>query len=334
MTPARKDAQPTIPFEFSTYRAILTDSELPTVKTKNGTVSAHTMKAILLALWAFGGSNGKCVYRSFASLALATGFSERNVKRGVEALQTLNVLLVECRPTPRGARCNHYTILFTDLDAFRKRANDSTCDTNASRSDTEVRRRDFHVKQSDTNAAESDTMSPEVLEDNQKPPPKANGGGIVESWDATEKTLTEFGIRTAPAIVQQARQRGENPADFAATVRDAIATARLKANASVFKDPAAAVAILLTRGSWPEAPEKIQTLDQRQKHERRQEQNDMERTRRVWFTDVIREGRRAGQSEEQIYRVLAEKLPGEWLEAQGWKQPCATMTDLVQEPAT
>jgi hypothetical protein len=143
-------------------------------------------------------------------------------------------------------------------------------------------------------------------------------GASEGDWEAAAEFLFLEGIgsKAAGRIVAHWRRNKRAPSELVAELREAVATVKLDANAGKFARPLGAIVYRLETGAWPIAG----VTSAREVAER--DRARKERERRVAMEgilqDVVKAGRRAGQSDDQIKSVLRERMSEEFLVSQGW----------------
>lgn len=114
--PKRKDdpAQKSIDFDWCRRDRTIRDCRIETLRDKHGDpVSMTTTKMVLTIINSHAG--GREAWISFETLAGKVGKSLRTVKRAVEALCALGVLMAEYKQSAGGRPCNHYRIVWSEL---------------------------------------------------------------------------------------------------------------------------------------------------------------------------------------------------------------------------
>jgi hypothetical protein len=88
------------------------------LESKDGVkVKPVVLKAVLKAIDDHG--RGRTCYLAFQTIAAKSGpIGLRTAKRAVEVLLNLSVLIADTRATPNGIVCNHYTVVWSELERF------------------------------------------------------------------------------------------------------------------------------------------------------------------------------------------------------------------------
>lgn len=152
-----------------------------------------------------------------------------------------------------------------------------------------------------------------------RPRDRAPAAPPTDTWLTVAGTLAGWGLRATDKITAAARAAGQTPDQAQAAARAALATAH--ANAALFRDPPAAAAYFLTRGSWPAQPGAMIDPAAQARAADRREHDAREIRRESHLAATVAAGRRAGQEEHAIAAQLAQALPAEWLAARGWTVP-------------
>jgi hypothetical protein len=119
MADTPREEQQSFDYPRVSQLAILRDCNLTFRKTKDGIrVSPLAQKAVLRVIDDHG--RGRTCFLSFKTLASEAGMGIRQTKRAVEVLHDASLIIVETKASPYGVVCNHYTIVWTELDQLRR----------------------------------------------------------------------------------------------------------------------------------------------------------------------------------------------------------------------
>lgn len=101
--------------------ALLRAAVLPaTVRTKHGGVRGSLLKSVLKAIDDHG--RGRQCYVKAETLKIEVGCSLAQVKRAIEALESMSLICRERKRTPKGPSCNHYRIVWNELALLDSRS--------------------------------------------------------------------------------------------------------------------------------------------------------------------------------------------------------------------
>ena len=146
-----------------------------TVRTKHGGVSAVLLKSVLKAIDDHG-RGGQC-YVKGETLRIEVGCKIAQLKRAIEALESLSLICRERKRTPKGTTCNHYRIVWNELALLDSR--------NATKQSITMNDQSIMVNEQ---GIMGDTCNRKRKEAHKEPPPPATiGAKSSESITAVEE---------------------------------------------------------------------------------------------------------------------------------------------------
>ena len=298
----------------------IANAAMPDGVANDGTVvRADKLASLLFHLNGHLGDNGEA-FPSQDLLAQKMKVSTKTVGRAAEALQNMSLLIVQLKNRPGFKRViNHYRIVWSELlllDPDRRRAfgesisggrRESRSDNRPDQSDVGVDQSDVPTDQSDVWTDQSDKASPKLFTNHSKNSPpltEADRGGVTVpgespgSWEVVVSALAALGMGGAQKAVDAAQRFGDTPDD----VNELMARwERLRA-----RQPSVTVAWLfrwMTRQSQVPPDEEIRQAGKPHRS------LTSESTRLELIRGrVLKSGRRAGHSDEQISAALEREL--------------------------
>ena len=224
--------------------AAIRSAELLPVRVTEGTrvvsVTPLAMKSVLKTIDDHG--RGREAWLSYETLAVESGCSLRTAKRAVQGLQTLSLLCVRTPRSKREAHCNHYRIVWSELDLLRGK---QSATAHPEQSATGTKQSATGTKQSATGGTLRAREEPE----NRRPlPPESitDTSQAGDRWAAAELALRRTGLEHVASTVRIAQQRGLTPAEVIHLVETYEAQPRL------FSTPGA-IRIRIRDDAWPVA---------------------------------------------------------------------------------
>lgn len=334
-----------INWERGTQLAILRECQLPCVESPDGKrCSAAALKSILRVIDDHGG--GREAWLAFETISREAGISVRHAKRCVACLVEISVVIVERRRATCGVVCNHYRIVWTELDLRRpgrvqrvappeapvpppsaktetirgtSSAYVEACTARVERvmrpPERSATARDQSALGADQSALGSRPKCPGVTQSAPRSAPEAPPPptpAVANDWAAAAGRFRGR-IGQIDSLAAIARERGHSPAEWEQTVEFALRTAA--ANASKLAKPMGAVVYFLRTGTWPvelTPPEQHAARDAK-----RTEAMQMQIARGT-VREIILAGRRKGASEEEIGAVLRAQFSPAVLAEVGW----------------
>jgi len=250
-------------------------------------VKGPVLKAVLKSLDDFG--RGHEAFPSVETIAQDVNYSERHVKRAIEGLEGLSLITKnrKSRRMPDGqfANLNHYRIVWTELALLVPNGTDQS----ASGTDQSASGTDQSASGTDQSAT-SGTQKGQEARKEPPPPPPANVDG---DWSEVEAALNSCELKTARETVHLAERDGYTPAE----IIDAIKT--YKANRDKLASPGALVWWMKHDRQWPSDDNVRDWREIEAAKERRENERRAKAAGRIAY-QIVKDGRKAGKSDEQI----------------------------------
>ncbi|HUT10738.1 MAG TPA: helix-turn-helix domain-containing protein [Thermoguttaceae bacterium] len=229
MTADPSDPQRRFDFSRAEQLGILRDANLPPGKGRDGIgVTPVVLKAVLRAIDDHG--RGRACWASQETLASEVGCSIRQLRRAIEALRDLGVLIVERRlvRATTSVSANHYTLVWSQLALLAQPKRDQT------------------NRPSQQTNRPLKAVSRSALKRKEPPPPPPSKNATVDgdAWAAAAEILGEVGIQFVAKMLKHARAAGLEPAE----VIEIAETYDL--NRAKFSGPGA-IACRIREGAWP-----------------------------------------------------------------------------------
>jgi hypothetical protein len=312
--------QKTIDFSRAEQLDLLRRFEPPRRKARDGGgVSPAVLKSVLRAIDDHG--RGRTCYLLLETIAAEVGIRLRQAKRSIEILSTIGVLAHETKRTQAGGKCNHYTIVWSELVVGLQRA-----EKNRQPSTIPINQSATHGTLVVTNqsAIRGNQSAMWGAQSAMRGTYKRNDLNDITAADENEPTdwgtaaaeLKDFGLFTGADLIQGARSAGEAAESFLARARTAIEAAKDPINARKLAHPQKAVAWFLAKGVWPvDGICQGVALALAHSTQRAAKQN-VDQVNRL--ATIIRLGRKQGISDERIKARLRAEFPEELCKSQGW----------------
>lgn len=333
-------------WERGSQLACLREAVVPWGITHDGSrCSPAALKSVLRVIDDHGG--GREAWLGYETIAREAGISTRTAKRCVEVLVAGSLLIVATRRSAAGVVCNHYRIVWNELDLLRpgrvQRVTPLTAPVPSPAAKPELSR--------GTSSASAEACT-ELLGSENRPPGRSapapeRSAMVTERSAMVTRAECHGGTQSAPrsdyeapppptpalsagwaaavarfrgrigqieSLAQLARQRGEQPEEWAATVEYAMRIA--EANRDRLAKPIGAVVYFLRTSTWPS--EVVEPKAVEAKHEQRA----AEQRRKVIHSqigDTIRTERRRGTDDDALLRLLRARFPSDLLDELGWR---------------
>lgn len=303
MGKVRKDGdQKELVYDWSQRDVILREAKLPALKTKHGaSVRTTTAQLILYKINSRAGKRGTAwptIQRLMADCN--DEFSERTIRRVIESLEAIGVLMVERRRVWRGDRetANYYTIVWSELALL--------CPNpvlNRNQSNGHLAGYQSDILPTNKRTPVSDKALVEAPREAPPPTPKTKP---ADPWRKVEEDFRTH-LGAVSRLVKQFKNEGKTPADLRSKLEEGLATVGMAENRDKFKSPAGAVFAWIESGVWPVA----EVLSLEQERERLARVAEMDRQREA--ADAKRAQRTASQAArlaelEQSYGATLDAL--------------------------
>ena len=202
------------------------------VASDGGKVKDAVLKSVLKSIDYFG--RGREAFPTVQTIAADVGYSVRHVKRAIEALEALSLIIKrkKARRTADGrwATPNHYRIVWTELALLVQ-----------SRTDRSATLTDRSATLTDRSA----TSGTQKRQETRKEPPPPTPSTVDGNWSEVEAALSACELKTAGETVCFAQQHGYAPAELL----EAIAT--YQANKDKLRSPRAIYFWVTHDRHWP-----------------------------------------------------------------------------------
>ncbi len=333
-------------WERGSQLACLREAVVPWGTTHDGSrCSPAALKSVLRVIDDHGG--GREAWLGYETIAREAGISTRTAKRCVEVLVAGSLLIAATRRSAAGVVCNHYRIVWNELDLLRpsriQRVAPLTAPVPSPAAKPELSR--------GTSSASVEACTVPFGSENRPPgrsaPTPERSAMVTERSAMVTRAECHSGTQSAPrsapeapppptpavsadwaaaaakfrgrlgqidSLASLAAARGESPAEWERAVELALRTAA--ANASRLAKPMGAVVYFLRTGTWPVdlvAPE------QRAAMEAKRTAAQSRQCAKGSAFDLIRTQRRAGVDDDTIAADLRAKFSPEILAEIGWK---------------
>lgn len=333
-------------WERGSQLACLREAVVPWGTTHDGSrCSPAALKSVLRVIDDHGG--GREAWLGYETIAREAGISTRTAKRCVEVLVASSLLIVATRRSAAGVVCNHYRIVWNELDLLRpsriQRVAPLTAPVPSPAAKPELSR--------DTSFASVEACT--VPSGNENRPPGRSATHSERSAMVTERSAMvtpaecHHGTQSAPrsafeapppptpafasewaaaaakfrgrigqidSLAAIAQSRGESPTEWQQNVEFALRVAQ--ANAARLSKPMGAVVYYLRTGTWPVdvvSPEQRAMVDQK-----RTEATRRQLTEQAVF-ELVKTARRQGADDDTVLKELRAKFSPELLAEMGWK---------------
>lgn len=291
---ARPQKQQSLDFSRAEQLNLIRRFDPPNRKSKDGIgVSKIVLKSVLRVI--DDHARGRSCFMKIGTISDEAHIRPRQAKRAIEILGDIGVLAHETH------RCNHYTIVWSELAVAVNRLDLKTAAANQQSSSEETLR--------ETGSALEGTYMRSALN-------ALTAAGEKTEFDTAAAELKNFGIVTAADLTQAAHIAGEPAESFLSRVRSAIEAANDPVNARKLTHPQKAVAWYLAKGVWPvDGICQGEALALMRATQRVAKQNVDQSNR---LHTIIRAGRKQGVSDERIKARLHAEFPEEICISHGW----------------
>ena len=332
--------QRVIDWTRSSQLALLWSVILPERKVGRDTVSGPLQLAVLRCIDNHAGASGEA-WMGYDRLSAETGYSVRSVKRAISALEEASLIICETRRSSYGVVCNHYRVVWSELDLLPRVTSSRTVPDRSARpvpDRREAAERSAMVSERSAMVSERSAMvslpechgvtqTAKELSPNRPEPPRpaarepAGGGGEVVSW---EGIVTEWRSRIGQiaTLAEQARAAGETPGDFLDRLRAGWEVVTHPANRKTLTKPAGAMVHWLRAGTWPvdglvDPADQQATAARTAIVERRAAESAWSQTQAM-LTQLVKRGRQAGATDEQIRAAMLDRVSPADVARFGW----------------
>jgi hypothetical protein len=232
-------------------------------------VRGSTLKSVLHAIDNYIYDKGRTCYASAETLGNDTGFGERTIRRAIDVLERLGLIIKE----ERKGRTPHLIIVWSELEQLaRKQKSRVAAKIEARRTpepafarsatpDSEAATPDSEAATPDSEAATPDSGSDEPIRKELKRNEPAGDAMVLvrkaspslpRDWSAAADEFFRLeDLGQAKSLATKAYLAGESLAAWVARVRSAIDTAKHPTNAKVLGKPIGAAVVFLRDGTWP-----------------------------------------------------------------------------------